>query len=80
MAGNGSYCNFQAGLEEGDEDLLAMRAGVPGEGVWLAGEHTAPFVAVGTATGAYWSGEDVGRRIVKGYGRYKYVDLGMETA
>lgn len=25
--------------------------------MWFAGEHTAPFVALGTTTGAYWSGE-----------------------
>jgi hypothetical protein len=45
-----------------------MRTGVPAEGVWLAGEHTAPFVALGTVTGAYWSGEGVARRIVQGDG------------
>lgn len=71
LAGNGSYCNFQAGLQEGDKDILAMRAGVPAEGIWLAGEHTAPFVALGTVTGAYWSGEDVARRIAQAYGRRK---------
>lgn len=32
----------------------------------MAGEHTAPFVALGTVTGAYWSGEGVARRIVVG--------------
>ena len=42
-----------------------MRAGVPEEGIWLAGEHTAPFVALGTVTGAYWSGEDVARRVIR---------------
>jgi hypothetical protein len=65
LAGNGSYCNFQAGLQEGDRDILEMRAGVPEEGIWLAGEHTAPFVALGTVTGAYWSGEDVARRVIR---------------
>lgn len=69
LAGNGSYCNFQRGLEEGDKDILAMREGVRAEGIWLAGEHTAPFVALGTVTGAYWSGEDVGKRIAREYGR-----------
>ncbi|KAK3500248.1 uncharacterized protein B0T23DRAFT_38795 [Neurospora hispaniola] len=69
LAGNGSYCNFQVGLQEGDKDILAMRHGVPEEGVWMAGEHTATFVALGTVTGAYWSGEDVARRIAEGYGR-----------
>ena len=68
LAGNGSYTNFQVGLEEGDKDVRVMREGLPGQGLWLAGEHTAPFVALGTATGAYWSGESVGRRIAEAYG------------
>ncbi|KAK3996694.1 hypothetical protein QBC44DRAFT_231459 [Cladorrhinum sp. PSN332] len=63
LAGNGSYANFQKGLREGDKDVEVMRAGVPGEGVWLAGEHTAPFIALGTSTGAYWSGEGVAMRV-----------------
>jgi len=54
-------------LVEGDKDIEVMRQGVPDEGVWLAGEHTAPFVALGTVTGAYWSGEHVARRVVQGY-------------
>ncbi|CAK7208739.1 hypothetical protein SBRCBS47491_000193 [Sporothrix bragantina] len=68
LAGNGSYSNFQVGLAAGDEDVRVMRKGLPGRGLWLAGEHTSPFVALGTATGAYWSGESVGRRIVEAYG------------
>jgi hypothetical protein len=56
-------------LQEGDKDILAMRTGLPEEGIWLAGEHPAPFVALGTVTGAYWSGEDVARRIAQNYGR-----------
>lgn len=71
LAGNGSYSNFQVGLEHGDKDIRIMREGVPDGGLWLAGEHTAPFVALGTATGAYWSGEIVGRRIAAVYGREK---------
>ncbi|KEY72048.1 hypothetical protein S7711_00065 [Stachybotrys chartarum IBT 7711] len=69
LAGFGSYTNFQVGLEEGDEDVKTLRHGVPEQGLWLAGEHTAPFVALGTSTGAYWSGEAVGRRIAEAYGR-----------
>lgn len=69
LAGNGSYSNFQVGLKEGDKDIRTMREGWPSKGVWLAGEHTAPFVALGTATGAYWSGESVGRRVAEVYGR-----------
>ncbi|CAK4030581.1 flavin containing amine oxidase like [Lecanosticta acicola] len=68
FAGYGSYANFQVGLQRGDEDVAVMREGLPERGVWLAGEHTAPFVALGTSTGAYWSGEAVGRRIVEAYG------------
>jgi len=39
---------------------------MPEQGIWIAGEHTAPFVALGTATGAYWSGEKVALRILEG--------------
>ncbi|KAJ2898146.1 flavin containing amine oxidoreductase [Zalerion maritima] len=69
LAGNGSYSNFQTGLDEGDKDIEAMREGVPARGLWLAGEHTAPFVASGTSTGAYWSGELVAKRIAEQYGK-----------
>lgn len=68
LAGYGSYSNFQAGLANGDEDIKTMRHGLPEHGLWLAGEHTAPFVALGTTTGAYWSGESVGKRIAEAYG------------
>ena len=37
-------------------------------GIWLAGEHVAPFVALGTTTGAYWSGEGVARRVLAKWG------------
>jgi hypothetical protein len=67
FAGYGSYANFQVGLEEGDRDIEIMRHGLPERRLWFAGEHTAPFVALGTSTGAYWSGEGVGERIVKAY-------------
>ena len=72
-AGYGSYTNFQIPnppVEEGsedyphlDKDIEALRHGLPERGLWLAGEHTAPFIALGTVTGAYWSGEAVGKRI-----------------
>ncbi|KAK4448279.1 hypothetical protein QBC34DRAFT_466147 [Podospora aff. communis PSN243] len=64
LAGNGSYSNFQVGLQEGDQDIILMRAGIPEEGIWLAGEHTAPFIALGTVAGAYLSGENVAKRIM----------------
>ncbi|KAF2470128.1 amine oxidase [Lindgomyces ingoldianus] len=74
LAGYGSYSNFQTGLEKGDEDVEVMRKGMPDRGVWLAGEHTAPFVALGTVTGAWWSGEGVARRIVGAYGLGKNIE------
>lgn len=68
-AGNGSYCNFQVGLENGGQDISTMRAGMGIErGVWFAGEHTAPYVALGTTTGAYWSGELIAGKISHFYG------------
>ena len=47
IAGNGSYGNFQLGLEHGDEDVECMRDkdGMWKKALWLAGEHTAPFIA-----------------------------------
>lgn len=71
-AGYGSYSTFRTGLEHGDEDIEVMRnaagLGDAGKGLWLAGEHTAPFIALGTTTGAFWSGEGIARRIAKRYG------------
>ena len=67
LAGYGSYSTFRTGLEEGDKDIEIMRAGLPGRSLWFAGEHVAPFVALGTVTGAYWSGEAVARRIADAY-------------
>ena len=51
-----------------DRDIEALREGEPERGLWFAGEHTAPFVALGTVTGAWWSGEGVGRRVAEKYG------------
>ncbi|CAI7580175.1 unnamed protein product [Penicillium glandicola] len=68
-AGNGSYCNFQVGVQEADVDVEVLRSGDgigPVRGLWFAGEHTAPFVALGTTTGAFWSGERVARLICRG--------------
>jgi len=45
-----------------------MRYGLPERGIWFAGEHTAPFVALGTTTGAYVSGEEVALRLLQKYG------------
>ena len=74
FAGQGSYTNFKTpeGTQcEGDpmidDGIRAMRKGMPERGIWFAGEHTAPFVALGTSTGAYWSGEATATRIVEAY-------------
>ncbi|KAM3074554.1 hypothetical protein ACMFMG_007984 [Clarireedia jacksonii] len=69
LAGYGSYTNFQIGLKRGDEDVEVLRGGLPDRCLWFAGEHTAPFIALGTTTGAYWSGEAVGKRIAQAYGK-----------
>lgn len=71
FAGNGSYCNFQVGIGEADVDVEVLRSGDgigPVRGLWFAGEHTAPFVALGTTTGAFWSGERVARLVCRGVG------------
>ncbi|KAJ5276703.1 hypothetical protein N7524_002856 [Penicillium chrysogenum] len=71
FAGNGSYCNFQVGVQEADVDVEVIRSGDgvgPDRGLWFAGEHTAPFVALGTTTGAFWSGERVARLVCRGVG------------
>jgi len=45
-----------------------MKAGA-GEGIdiWFAGKHTAPFVDSGTVTGAYRSGENIAKDILRTY-------------
>lgn len=60
---------MRTGLQEADRDIETMRAGLPGRSLWFAGEHTAPFIALGTTTGAYMSGEAVARRIAAAYGK-----------
>ncbi|KAF5002919.1 hypothetical protein FDECE_10474 [Fusarium decemcellulare] len=57
LSGFGSYCNFQIGIEDADNHIRTMREGLPNSRLWLAGEHTSPLTELGTATGAYLSGE-----------------------
>lgn len=74
FAGFGSYTTFQAsdpakdGEVQLDQDIEALREGCPERSIWFAGEHTAPFVALGTVTGAYLSGEGVAKRVAEVYG------------
>lgn len=67
LSGYASYCNFQVGVEEADQDVLAIREGCVERSLWFCGEHAAPFEECGTVAGAYLSGESVGRRIVDLY-------------
>lgn len=53
--------------QELDKSIEIIREGLPDSGVWFAGEHTAPFEALGTVTGAWCSGEAVARRISRRY-------------
>lgn len=80
-AGNGSYCNFQVGLTEADRDIEVMRSGDgigPRRGLWFAGEHTAPFVALGTTTGAFWSGERIANFVCEGLGLGSVGGMGVK--
>ncbi|KAL8797249.1 MAG: hypothetical protein Q9182_007233 [Xanthomendoza sp. 2 TL-2023] len=75
FAGWGSYSNFQTsdpereGVRELDGDIRAVREGMPERGVWFAGEHVGPFVALGTVSGAWLSGEAVAGRVLRAFGR-----------
>lgn len=68
LAGNGSYINIQVGAEDAEGDLAVLRHGCPERRLWLAGEHCSPREELGTATGAYLSGEAVAGRILREYG------------
>lgn len=63
-AGYGSYSNFQVGLTKGDEDIIALRDGIPEQKIWFGGEHTAPILGLGSVSGAYWSGEDAAKKLI----------------
>lgn len=55
-------------MTDAANDVLCMRHGMPEYGIWLAGEHTAPFDGLGTVAGAYESGEAVAMRILEKFG------------
>ncbi|KXG48766.1 Amine oxidase [Penicillium griseofulvum] len=81
FAGYGSYCNFQVGVEGADRDIEVLRCGDGiglSRGVWFAGEHTAPFVALGTTTGAFWSGERIAKEICRGFGIGEVGGMGVK--
>ena len=72
FSGWGSYTTFQTSQASEnvqlDQDIEALREGCPDHRIWFAGEHTAPFVALGTTTGAYWSGQALAHRVAEVYG------------
>ena len=48
---------------------------MPERAIWFAGEHCAPYEALGTVTGAWWSGDAIGRRVGAWFeGREKEAD------
>ncbi|CAO1604784.1 hypothetical protein XANCAGTX0491_008324 [Xanthoria calcicola] len=66
FAGFGSFTNLPIGSGDCLQHFEALREGM-GEtrGVWFAGEHTSPPGGLGTVTGAYWSGEQVAKKVAR---------------
>ncbi|KAI1110484.1 hypothetical protein F5Y14DRAFT_465651 [Nemania sp. NC0429] len=68
FAGNGCYTNFPTGSGDCNEHLESLREGMGEDrGIWFAGEHTSPIGGLGTVHGAYWSGEEVYRKLASRY-------------
>ncbi len=70
-AGNGAYSYFPAGQVDAVKDTKTLREAEglgQKEGLWFAGEHTAPFPRLGTTVGAYVSGERVAEGICSKWG------------
>lgn len=76
----GSYTNFKVHCPDSkvnlDREVKVMRYGMPERGIWIAGEHVAPFVGLGTSTGAYWSGEMAAMRVLASNGLAEKVVTG----
>ncbi|KAL8840009.1 MAG: hypothetical protein Q9170_001493 [Blastenia crenularia] len=69
FAGFGSFTNMPTGSGDCREHFETLREGMGEDrGVWFAGEHTSPPGGLGTVHGAYWSGEEVAKRIAQRYG------------
>ena len=66
FSGFGSFTNLPVGSGDCAEHFEALRRGMGEDhGVWFAGEHTSPPGGLGTVTGAYWSGEEVAKRVCR---------------
>ncbi|CAI4217880.1 unnamed protein product [Parascedosporium putredinis] len=69
FAGYGSFCNQPVGSGNCEDHQKALREGIGGgHGIWFAGEHASPPGGLGTVAGAYWSGEEVARRVAHHHG------------
>jgi hypothetical protein len=79
LAGNGSYCNLQVGIDGADKHIQTIQHGMPDRGIWIAGEHGSPFDLLGTVAGAYVAGEKVAERIIEKY-RCLFSKVGLVTA
>ncbi|KAI1421581.1 putative flavin-containing amine oxidase [Xylaria sp. FL1777] len=68
FAGYGSYTSLPVGSGNAVEHFEALRSGMGKErGIWFAGEHTSTPNGLGTIHGAYWSGEEVAKRVASRY-------------
>lgn len=69
FAGYGSFANQPVGSGDCAQHFDAFREGMGEDrGIWFAGEHTSPPGGLGTVTGAYWSGEEVAKKVARVYG------------
>ncbi|KAL2822820.1 flavin-containing amine oxidase [Aspergillus cavernicola] len=69
LAGYGSFTNQPVGSGDCAQHFHSLREGMGEDrGIWFAGEHTSPPGGLGTVTGAYWSGEEVAKRVARRYG------------
>ena len=69
FAGFGSFANMPVGSGDGDLHFKVLREGMGrNRRIWFAGEHTSPPGGLGTVTGAYWSGEEVAKRVALHHG------------
>ena len=69
FAGFGSFTNQPIGSGDCSEHFEVLREGMDEDrGIWFAGEHVSPPGGLGTVTGAYWSGEEVAKRVTCRYG------------
>ena len=66
FAGYGSFANLPTGSGNCLEHFEVLREGMGEDrGIWFAGEHTSLPGGLGTVTGAYWSGEEVAKRVAR---------------